>query len=64
MKKRLFTRISAEYHWISTIMKERVLIRMSAEYHRDSYHNEETRKSVESTFMIHENPRDTPRTSV
>ena len=64
MKKRLFTRISAEYHGISKIMKEWVLIRMSAEYHRDCYHNEETRKSVESTFMIHENLRDTPRTSV
>ena len=50
MKKRLFTRISAEYHGISTIMKEWVLIRMSAEYHRDCYHNEETRKTVESTF--------------
>ena len=33
MKKRLFTRISAEYHGISTIMKEWVLIRMSAEHH-------------------------------
>ena len=64
MKERVLIRMSAEYHGISTIMKEWVLIRMSAEYHRDRYHNEETRKSVESTFMIHENPRDTPRTSV
>ena len=33
MKKRLFTRMSAEHYGISTIMKEWVLIRMSAEYH-------------------------------